>query len=453
MVGDRDVVRRSRWWFGLGSCFLAAACAQREVARVDPIAFKEDRVNLLQSRDLDLLFVIDNSGSMGAEQESLKDNFFRIIQALQGQEGLPSVHIGVVSTDVGAGDACGANPNAGKFIKPTCANAPDDFLIDLDDGNGGRTRNYTGTLEEAFQCTASLGDQGCAFEQPLEAMKRVLTVGQSNGFLREDAFLGVVFITDEDDCSTRDLGMFGPGNLTSTLGPLRSFRCFEFGSECDGPQDPRVLGARTNCRVRQDSPYMYTMEPYADFLRAVKLYDEQILVASIAGPTTPVEVVAVGSGADEYRAVEFSCGTAGAEAQAIPPIRLDAFYDLVPGNVTRASICSEDLSGAVQTIADFFGDSTRGCLGTLYDSDPNTDGVQPECTVAESRPTAEGVIEETRLDECDNLADPSASSVLPCFTIMIDPQCSGGEQLAVQAHYREGEIPPATRVITRCRVP
>jgi signal transduction histidine kinase len=56
------------------------------------------------NRDLDILFVIDNSSSMQAERTSLTHNFQRFINTLEHIDGgLPSVHIGVVSTDLGAG--------------------------------------------------------------------------------------------------------------------------------------------------------------------------------------------------------------------------------------------------------------------------------------------------------------------------------------------------------------
>ena len=55
------------------------------------------------------------------------------------------------------------------------------------------------------------------FEQPLEAMYRALLDPEklNQGFLREDAFLAVIIISDEDDCSTEDNRMF---SVTMTSG-------------------------------------------------------------------------------------------------------------------------------------------------------------------------------------------------------------------------------------------
>ena len=60
--------------------------------------------------DLDIVFMIDNSGSMQQEQENIARNFPVFISALESlPEGLPNVHIGVVSSDLGAGKYSGAN--------------------------------------------------------------------------------------------------------------------------------------------------------------------------------------------------------------------------------------------------------------------------------------------------------------------------------------------------------
>ena len=81
-----------------------AGCPSRDVSKVDPRQAteqnKEIPINL--SRDLDLLFVIDNSISMKQEQDSLSANFPDFIDILEGIEGgLPSLHLGVVSSDMG----------------------------------------------------------------------------------------------------------------------------------------------------------------------------------------------------------------------------------------------------------------------------------------------------------------------------------------------------------------
>jgi hypothetical protein len=88
-----------------------------------------------------------------------------------------------------------------------------------------------GTVEQAakdFECIVrKLDSRGCGFEQPLEAALKALTsrdsplsfrgdVGHADeankGFLRNDALLAVVVLTDEDDCSMRDVDLSDPAS-------------------------------------------------------------------------------------------------------------------------------------------------------------------------------------------------------------------------------------------------
>lgn len=237
----------------LGAAVLTTGCPDREVGKVDPkpITDQKKEVPVQINRDIDILFVIDNSGSMREEQDSLAGNFNRFINVLNNIEGgLPNVHIGVVSTDVGAGpfgiDKCSGDGDSGNLqAQPQGAcNAPDDqFIVDLAREDGSRDTNYTGDLADVFSCIAQLGTGGCGFEQPLESMYRALNGNATNnGFLREDAFLAVIIISDEDDCSTENTQMFNTDasldRIDSDLGFLSSFRCFEFGVQCE-PDDPR----------------------------------------------------------------------------------------------------------------------------------------------------------------------------------------------------------------------
>ena len=55
-------------------------------------------------RDVDVLFVVDDSFSMEDEHRRLRDNFEELVASLRHMKGgMPNVHIGVVSTDIGTG--------------------------------------------------------------------------------------------------------------------------------------------------------------------------------------------------------------------------------------------------------------------------------------------------------------------------------------------------------------
>src|SRR5262245_10929374 len=200
------------------------------------------------NRNIDLLFLIDDSTSMRPAQANLNRNFPTFMSELRAiPGGLPNVHIAVISSDMGASDGVQQCNSAGgkqgifqnmQRDATACGmgtiNGTDRFISDV-----GGVRNYTGTLEGAFTCIAALGDVGCGFEQQFAAITRALGVdgqggppGENANFLRPEAYLGIILITNEDDCSTG----VGPNffdttanvNLASQLGPVQSFRCNEF---------------------------------------------------------------------------------------------------------------------------------------------------------------------------------------------------------------------------------
>ena len=212
-------------------------------------------------------------------QQSLAANFPRMIDELSTLDGgLPNLHIGIVTSDLGTsgshtdpaptipgGAGCAGEGDAGNLV--AIAGATDPFLSDIEDANGGRDRNYTGELRDAFGSAALVGDQGCGFEQHLGAMRCALDANPNNaGFLRPTANLAVVILADEDDCSVGDSVFFAAD--TSLFGPLQSFRCFRFGVQCD-PDDPTTPGAKSGCRPREDSLYIDPVQPFEDALQGL----------------------------------------------------------------------------------------------------------------------------------------------------------------------------------------
>ncbi|MBN1774283.1 MAG: hypothetical protein JXB32_23690 [Deltaproteobacteria bacterium] len=175
---------------------------------------------------VDLLFVIDNSGSMAQEQEAASRYFGRLLRALvdppdDDGDGRPDavpvedLHVGVVSTDLGTmgltvstcripdGGDDGCLLHAPSGTVPDCATEYPTFLA-RDPLNA--TDYLPERLAADFACLATLGTNGCGFEQPLEAMRRAAAEHQgpgrcNEGFLRDDSVLALVVITDENDCS------------------------------------------------------------------------------------------------------------------------------------------------------------------------------------------------------------------------------------------------------------
>ncbi len=410
------------------------------------------------NRNLDLLFVIDNSGSMAEEQEVLIANFSRFVSVLNSLEGgLPNLHIGIVSTDMGVGrfDAIQNCTDIGdqgllQAIPRGDCEAPDgNFIRDIAGFDGLRDKNYSGSLADAFACIARLGVNGCGFEQPLAAMRRALDGSNPGnvGFLRASALLMVVFITDEDDCSvpSDDLFTTEPMSVLDPLGPLSSFRCFEFGVECAEPE-PRAVGPKTDCRVREDSVLVNGINEYVTFLKTLKRDPSMVLVSGIFGTTGPVDVQYADSGEPFLKP---SCQSAS--GTAVPAIRLQQFLDKFPQRGVSASICSEDQSDAFSIIA-ALQSTTLGapCLEGNIDLDIDTDGVQYQCTAADVRFVGQEEQDEIEIPQCLTL--PPEVDNLPCWRVVDDRDSCPDTASGLSVHIERGDFnpPPGAFVRVRC---
>jgi hypothetical protein len=454
---------RSLLFAFLMSCVVACGGGGNDVADAAPDA-NAPTVELVTfparpKRKLDLLVVDDDSASMVEEQRNLARDFPRVLEALRSLDGgLPSLHIGIVSTDVGAGvpgdSTCKGSGDDGKLLVGAACGpslTPASTFIQIDGEAQGDATNLTGgagTLSDTFSCMALLGDKGCGFEQPLEAMKRALSPGKNPGFLRADAVLAVLFLSDEDDCSTTN-----PDKIFATdpsvLGPRVSFRCFEYGVTCD--QTGRGFGMRTHCAPEATGAYLSHPDGYAQFLKDLKgtgtADDDDVVVAGILGNATPV---AVDKDPDNAKraALAPSCG-ARSTGTATPAIRTQRFLSRFPGRSSQASICQDDYASSMSQIGDALRDAMGNpCIaGELLDQDPGTPGLEPDCEVADVVDPRGPQRSATPIASC-----AATHGVTPCWKVTADSrrcaQTTSHLRLDVQ---RSGE-PPTAQVEARCKL-
>src|SRR5262244_1610166 len=84
--------------------FALAACPTRDISElpVAPAIEVKKEIPVSTNRNIDILFLIDNSSSTSDKQNVFIANFplfINVLQAIPG--GLPNVHIAVASSDVG----------------------------------------------------------------------------------------------------------------------------------------------------------------------------------------------------------------------------------------------------------------------------------------------------------------------------------------------------------------
>src|SRR4051812_9567975 len=104
------------WWVGVVILALGACDGTTPVAPPGPAK-------------IDLLLVIDDSGSMGAKQRLLAAGFRGLLDGLDRlPTGRPDLHVGVVSSSVGAGPtgaSCAVGGDGGVLqVRPGCGLDP-----------------------------------------------------------------------------------------------------------------------------------------------------------------------------------------------------------------------------------------------------------------------------------------------------------------------------------------
>lgn len=243
-------------------------------------------ISVAPIRKLDLVFSIDNSPSMAPKVEKMNKQFEKLIVALKDPNDgtYPDLRVALINSDLGTGGAyssgaCGPNESnggnaygdMGKFqmIRGTdCGMTSGDALwIEYTKGS---PVNYRGDINQVFACLATnLGTIGCGMEHQLQAYEFSLIAqnlhegSKQNDFLRPEAYLGLVFLADEDDCSAAtNGGMFG--EKPDLRGESASLRCATRGHTCKGtgnlseggpgyPTNQRFEASFTECSARTDA--------------------------------------------------------------------------------------------------------------------------------------------------------------------------------------------------------
>ena len=322
----------------------------------EKIALSPESKTLPTDVKLDVLFVVDNSNSMYHEQQALAAAFPSFMDALLNYKFMLDLHVGVISTDMGAGSynlpSCEASGgDQGRLQrKPMVAGCTPPTAPSIS-VNGSKTNVPGDMVNDAFKCIVQLGMNGCGFEQHLAAITAAVDakLNINPGFLRKDSVLAVVVVSDEDDCSAINTKLFDPSQqgLTDPLGPLTSFRCFDFGVTCQCPGkskcDRTVSGPRKNC-VPGGGKYMLDVDSFIKDLQAVHSKDK-LFFGVIGGPTDKVEVGIDG----KNPTLKPSCQTSG--GFAVPAIRLKAVVDKLSPASSFDSICQLNLKNPMSNLA------------------------------------------------------------------------------------------------------
>jgi hypothetical protein len=174
--------------------------------------------------NVDILFVIDNSGSMSDNQDQLIASFPGFVAGMQDAlEFAESYHIGVTTTSnyTNNGPDCW---RYGDLVTQTVGAPLSSNAVCGPFTSGSSYIDETEPdLAGKFQCIAKVGGGGDSEEMPIRSLLDALKPGTNapgacnDGFSRLDSLLVIVIISDEDDVYEE----CGPGE----------FPCFPTGTE------------------------------------------------------------------------------------------------------------------------------------------------------------------------------------------------------------------------------
>jgi hypothetical protein len=292
---------------------------------------------------VDLLFVIDNSGSMKEEQAKLRDQIPRLLTILTSGDldpeddgGVPEkdkdfraardLHLGVVSADmgtpgvqmsidpeqkcqVGFGDnglfQHAANPAGDPDLIYRSAVYP--LFLSYQQGQD------VDALASDLQCISALGTGGCGFEMQLEAALKALWPADEKNLTDEQKDLDLAFLLDDPPHGDREHLNFLRGtpyhpsqpDLLSVLAIVLLTDEEDCSAGARGNVDflehpntaPPGIGDQCACLrcyydTLNNTGYRYTVDRYIEAFRLLRPGNEQrIVFAAITGvpPSDPAE--------------------------------------------------------------------------------------------------------------------------------------------------------------------
>lgn len=414
-------------------------------------------IERLPPRGVDILFVVDNSRTMGAVQGRLAEALRAIAPVLESTTH--DFRLALTTTDHGNPWCTGASPELGASSVRSCREHLDDFVVPdagpsepavdasvlacldvcpletidvlptstaldevprarpwIERSAGVLNVAAGGPLSDVLACAVPPGIDGCAWEQPLESMYAALQrmrepSEDEYGFVRDDAALVVMLVSDEADCSYAPGGesIFLPeGERTFWTNPEEPVPtaavCWNAGVTCSGG-DEQAWG---NCAAQNkdtagnqttgDAAVLHPLQRYSDVLadvvsaKSAYLPDSAVQFAVLGG--IPVDAPPVYPKVGDV--VQFGVGP-GCEANsvsAVPTARMLALAFEPPSGVVGHldSVCAADYAAALQPITDVLTTQVgpRCYPACVADLDPDTDGLQPVCTVTEELGTPQG---------------------------------------------------------------
>ena len=477
-------------------------------------------------KKLDVLLVVDDSAAMAGIQEVVAANMRAFVDVLEDPSVAVDYRIGVITSSA-EHPACADDVDAGALRMTSCRERLADFAVEGAAGGCAdectfdairtlptttsedpvarprpwlEARPYasnlapidgrTPTTSEALQCAGPQGAGGCGFPSPLEAMHRALLRMQDvddpqYGFLRTDAALLIVIMTNGNDCSVvpEHASLFSPGGIPvfwsdpTADAPTRA-ACWNAGVECTGAPHydechPSNHAATGEPDVDDARAVLHPISRYVEQLenieRAKQAIDPnlQVMVELIAGVPRGYErrqsEVFYADATDPAEQLEYGIG-AGCMLNSLspafaarPPVRelaVAAAMQIDDDERNAISMCADDWSPAFAAIAEPIPLIIKPACMTacVADGDLQTPELEPTCYVEWSALGDEGRVEQGIVRTCnadETVPDGEDACALPLVDENLSDYCSGeGWNLEYRLVRREGSRWPAHTLVT-----
>jgi hypothetical protein len=268
---------------------------------------------------------------------------------------------------------------------------------------------------------------------------------ENQQFLRPEAALAIVVLTNQDDCSASS-GQ-GPNgriplfdtvanqNMASQLGPPTHFRCNEFGHFCprggvpeiapdrDAPnEDVNATVTYAECVSNDVQGFLLSTADTANRIKSLKADPSRAVVASIQGAPTPYTVqwtnpsppdVSCKAASCPWPAITHSC-TAADGRYGDPGVRTAQFAQEFGPNGMVGSVCDGSFAPSLERAATMI----NGLLGpACIPGEVGLNSVgQPDCKV--SRLDWQG--RNAPVPSCTDSGD-----LAPCWRLTTTAKCTG----------------------------
>lgn len=230
-----------------------------------PVAFDlfEESESFAQAikynQKVDILVVVDNSGSMADRQDALATALYPFI--INMARSTFDFRLAVTTMDMSSGG------ERGRFV-----------------GNPTVLTKTTPSLSESFQNQIKRGVTGSDLSRGLEALESALSpgmlAGANAGFWRDDAYLVIMFLSDEEDISS--------GSPSDYINFLNSVKPpFEDGSPSWVVHSVVVTEASAQCTTR--NRFSSIGNRYMALSRASNGLEESICSPSLEAATTRIK--------------------------------------------------------------------------------------------------------------------------------------------------------------------